>query len=195
MTVTKGNIERIIIGVDPGTQYMGFGVLLVSGKTVKPIDLGMININKEHSDAYLKLKYIFESTISLIDKHLPDELAIETQFFGKNVQSMLKLGRAQGIVIAAALTRNIPVFEYQPKLIKQSVCGNGNASKEQVAAMLHHLLKIDISTGFDATDAMAVAMCHYLKSGFVTEAKSTTIKKTKNWGDFIKNNPQRVSGE
>src|SRR5437868_5834054 len=144
--------ERIILGIDPGTNIMGYGIIELNGSKMKLLSLGVIQLNK-FPDHALKLKRIFEKTLSLIDEYKPDELAIEAPFFGKNVQSMLKLGRAQGVAIAAGLFRTIPIFEYSPKRIKQSITGNGNASKEQVAAMLKALLHIEkMPVNLDATD-------------------------------------------
>jgi crossover junction endodeoxyribonuclease RuvC len=134
--------ERIILGVDPGTRYMGYGLIVIKAKEVKLLQYGIINLSK-FTNQEIKLKKIFERVTSLIDDYLPDEMALEAPFYGKNVQSMLKLGRAQGVAMAAALAREIPIVEYAPKKVKQSVTGNGNASKEQVAAMLKMLLKFE----------------------------------------------------
>lgn len=179
--------ERIILGIDPGTSIMGFGVIGSVGK--KPIyqDMGVLDLRKV-SDQYLKLRRIFDTTIELIDKYNPDELAIEAPFYGKNVQSMLKLGRAQGVAISAALTRDIPIFEYAPRKIKLAVTGAGQASKEQVSGMLEKMFMIkEMPKNHDATDGLAVAVCHFYE-------KSPGQKKTgvKSWGDFIAKNPGRV---
>lgn len=166
---------------------MGYGVIRVNGKKAELITLGVVNLSKLANQP-LKLKEIFESTMRLIEEHLPDELAIEAPFFGKNVQSMLKLGRAQGVAIAAALVRQIPIFEYMPKKIKQSVTGNGNASKEQVAAMLGHLLNFkEIPAKLDATDGLAAAVCHFLQGESVGPKA-----KAKDWSSFVNSNPDRV---
>ena len=150
--------EKIILGIDPGTTIMGFGLIRIINKKMKFIQMNELNLTK-YKDHYLKLKLIFERTIELIDTYNPDEIAIEAPFFGKNVQSMLKLGRAQGVAMIAGLTREIPITEYSPKKIKMSITGNGNASKEQVAKMLQNLLKIDqLPKNLDATDGLAAAV-------------------------------------
>ena len=155
--------ERIILGIDPGTNIMGYGLIIDKGKSIELIKMDVIKLNKIENQP-LKLKKIFETTLELIDTHKPDEFSIEAPFYGKNVQSMLKLGRAQGVAMAAALFRSVPIFEYSPKKIKQSITGNGNASKEQVAAMLFTLLKYkDAPKYLDATDGLAVAVCHYFQ--------------------------------
>lgn len=179
--------ERIILGIDPGTNIMGFGVVLEQGKKPTYRDMGVLDIRKL-SDPYLKLQRIFETTLQWIERYHPDELAIEAPFYGKNVQSMLKLGRAQGVAIAAALSRNIPVFEYAPRKIKLAITGIGQASKEQVYAMLATQLSIsDMPESLDATDGLAVALCHCY-------AKTTGQEKTsaKNWEEFIRKNPGRI---
>ncbi len=179
--------ERIILGIDPGSNIMGFGVINASGKEPGYIDMGVLDIRKE-ADQYQKLNAIFRTTVRLIENYKPVELAIEAPFFGKNVQSMLKLGRAQGVAIAAALSMDLPVFEYAPRKIKLSITGVGQASKEQVAAMLERMFKIpDIPKNFDATDGLAAAVCHFY------ENRSITSKgPVKNWGDFIRKNPGRI---
>lgn len=180
--------ERIILGIDPGTIVMGYGLIGINKKQAFIISLGVVKLDKldEHS---LRLKRIFERTISLIDQYHPDELAIEAPFFGKNVQSMLKLGRAQGVAIAAALTRELAIHEYSPKKIKQSITGNGNASKEQVAAMLQRLLKFNETPEFlDATDGLAAAYCHYMQNG-ATTAKG---KSYNSWKSFLSDNPDKI---
>lgn len=157
--------ERIILGIDPGTRHMGYGLIMIKGKEIKLMQYGIINLSK-FANQEIKLKKIFERVTQLIDDYLPDEMALEAPFFGKNIQSMLKLGRAQGVAMAAALAREIPIVEYAPKKVKQSVTGNGNASKEQVAAMLKVLLKFtDDPKLYDATDALGVAVCHYFQVG------------------------------
>jgi len=179
--------ERIILGIDPGTNIMGYGLIHHKGSKAELISLGVVQLNKYTNQA-LKLKRIFEKTLALIDKYQPDELAIEAPFYGKNVQSMLKLGRAQGVAMASALYRSIPIFEYSPKKIKQSITGNGNSSKEQVAAMLTSLLSISQPPKYlDATDGLAVAMCHYFQ-------KSTEIagESYSGWKQFITKNPDRI---
>src|ERR1043165_5691418 len=152
--------DKIILGIDPGTLIMGYGILHVSGSKLSPLGIGVIKLEK-YADHNLRLKKIFERIIGIIDQFKPDELAIEAPFFGKNVQSMLKLGRAQGVAIAAALSKNIPITEYSPKKIKMSITGNGNASKEQVAAMLQQILGLKEQHDYlDATDALGAAFCH-----------------------------------
>lgn len=154
-----------IMGIDPGTNYMGYGVLEVEGRTVRSVVLGDIDLHKM-SDPYAKLRYIFERVGALIDEYAPREVALESPFFGENVQSMLKLGRAQGVAMAAALSRGLQVFEYAPSRIKQSITGNGSAAKEQVAAVIGRMLRIDRPPRrLDATDGMAVAVCHYFMTG------------------------------
>lgn len=182
--------ERIILGIDPGTLIMGYGLLQVRGQQLTPLGIGVIQLDKYHEQA-LRLKKIFERTVGIIDEFHPDELAIEAPFFGKNVQSMLKLGRAQGVAIAAALSRNIPVTEYSPKKIKMSITGNGNASKEQVAAMLQQLLGLKKEHDYlDATDALGAALCHFYQSKSPGKAQ----KNYSGWKAFLGDNPARVSG-
>lgn len=186
MNNTKNIIkEKIILGVDPGTSIMGYGLIMIKGSELTLVQYGVIHLDKykEHS---IKLNKIFERVTELIREYKPDEMAIEAPFFGKNVQSMLKLGRAQGIAIAAAIARQVPIVEYSPKKVKQSVTGNGNASKEQVAAMLARLLNFkDIPKLLDATDALGVAVCHYFQNG-------KTETKSKSWSSFLKENPDRI---
>jgi crossover junction endodeoxyribonuclease RuvC len=179
--------DRIILGIDPGTNIMGFGLILDKGKKIELIALDVVKL--DHLDTQpLKLKSIFEKVLGIIDHYHPDEVALEAPFFGKNVQSMLKLGRAQGVAMAAALYRDIPIFEYSPRKIKQSITGKGNASKEQVSAMLNRLFVIvEQPKYFDATDAVAVACCHYFQRSPTDQKKSYS-----GWGSFISNNPERV---
>ena len=154
-------MEKIILGIDPGTTIMGFGIIQVVKNQMKFVQMNELLLNK-YDDHYLKLKLIFERTIELIDTYKPDELAIEAPFFGKNVQSMLKLGRAQGVAMAAGLAREVPITEYEPKKVKMAITGNGNASKEQVAKMLQQLLNFrELPSHLDATDGLAVAVCHF----------------------------------
>jgi crossover junction endodeoxyribonuclease RuvC len=165
---------------------MGYGIIGITGKKISLLSLGVLKLNKVEGHA-LKLKNIFEQTFALIEQFHPDELAIEAPFYGKNVQSMLKLGRAQGVAIAAALSRSIPVFEYSPKKIKQSITGKGGASKEQVAAMLQTLLNFkEMPQHLDATDGLAAAMCHYFQRGVTTEKKTYS-----GWKGFLAENPER----
>lgn len=182
--------EKIIMGIDPGTNVMGYGILGVNGKTLTPIILGAIELAKV-GDHYLRLARIYERVMGLVEQYLPDELAIEAPFYGKNVQSMLKLGRAQGVAMAAALARDIPIFEYAPLKVKQVVTGNGGASKEQVANMLCYILKMDrkkLPSLLDATDAMAVALAHYYES-----RKPVAGGGAKNWEEFLRQHPERIS--
>lgn len=184
----KGKLkERIILGIDPGTNITGYGVIRVTGNNPELITIGAIELSK-FGDHYLKLKHIYDRTIGIIDEYHPDELAIEAPFYGKNVQSMLKLGRAQGAAIAAALSRSLPIYEYAPRKIKMSITGQGAASKEQVAAMLMHILKFKIEAiKLDATDGLAAALCHFFQSGNQREEKAYT-----GWKDFMRKNPGRV---
>ncbi len=178
--------EKVILGIDPGTVITGYGIIELGAGSMKLVCAGVVRL--DHLDNHpLKLKKIFEQTTALIENYNPDELAIEAPFFGKNVQSMLKLGRAQGVAIAAALSRNLPVFEYSPKKIKQSITGNGNASKEQVAAMLQTLLLMkDMPHYLDATDGLAAAVCHHFQGN-----ATATSKKYTGWKSFLAENPQR----
>jgi len=179
--------ERIILGIDPGTNIMGYGLIVSDGKAIELISMGVLKLSK-YSGHALKLKKIFERTLALVEEYNPDELAIEAPFYGKNVQSMLKLGRAQGVAMAAALYRDIPIFEYTPLQIKKSITGNGNASKEQVAAMLENLLTFKETPEYlDATDGLAAAVCHYFKKGKVAGGKSYS-----GWKNFITENPGRL---
>jgi len=185
--------DKVILGIDPGTNIMGYGAIHLVGKEIKLLGAGIISLQKI-KDHPLKLKRIFEGTIELTEQFKPDELAIEAPFFGKNVQSMLKLGRAQGIAIAAALVRNIPIFEYSPKKIKHAITGNGNASKEQVAAMLQKLLLIkNLPHYLDATDALGAAMCHHFQYSMQTIGNDSVknVKKYSGWKTFLSENPER----
>lgn len=181
--------EKIILGIDPGTTVMGFGLIKIVNKKMELISIDELMLSKYDSH-YLRLKKIFEKTIQLIDQYHPDEIAIEAPFFGKNVQSMLKLGRAQGVAMAAGLSREIPIIEYSPKKIKMAVTGNGNASKEMVAGMLQKLLKLKtLPEHLDATDGLAAAVCHfYNMNNPISEEKYT------GWAAFAKKNPKKVSG-
>mgnify|MGYP001080390596 FL=1 len=179
--------EKIILGIDPGTTIMGFGLIKVVGKNMQFMQLNELDL-KKYSDHYLKLKLIFERTIELIETHHPDQIAIEAPFFGKNVQSMLKLGRAQGVAMAAGLSREIPITEYSPKKIKMAITGSGNASKEQVAKMLQSLLGIKtLPKNLDSMDGLAAAVCHFYNEGRIEIGKSYT-----GWSAFVKQNEDRV---
>jgi crossover junction endodeoxyribonuclease RuvC len=177
--------EKIILGLDPGTNVMGYGVILVKKNKITTLQLGVIHLSK-YSNHEIKLKKIFERVTSVIEEFQPDEVALEAPFFGKNVQSMLKLGRAQGVAMVAALMKDIPITEYAPKKVKQSVTGNGNASKEQVSAMLQSILKFkEIPKLLDATDALAVALCHHYQGG-------KSQKSSKSWKAFLSENPDKL---
>ncbi len=200
-------MEKVIMGIDPGTNIMGYGVLRVtsgatasatehrltaakSGTRAEMVTMGVINLSK-FTDGYLKLGHIFERVTGIIDSFLPDEMAIEAPFFGKNVQSMLKLGRAQGVAIAAAIHHGVPIHEYAPMKIKMALTGNGSASKEQVAGMLQRLLKIpqeEMSRYLDASDALAAAYCHYLQMG----RPEVTGTHYSGWKDFVNKNQDKV---
>lgn len=182
--------ERVIMGIDPGTNVMGYGILGVNGKKPEVVVMGVIKLSKFDSH-YLRLRRIFERVTGLVEQYLPDELAIEAPFFGKNVQSMLKLGRAQGVAMAAVLARDIPIAEYAPLSIKQSVTGNGGASKEQVANMLKHILHIPddhMPSLLDATDALAAALTHFYETDKPAIAKGPT-----SWARFLAQNPDRIA--
>ena len=181
--------ERIILGIDPGTQVMGYGVLRVLNNKPQMQAIGILKLNTKE-DHYLRLKKIYDFVLALVEEHLPDELAIEAPFFGKNVQSMLKLGRAQGVAMAAALARDVPIFEYAPLKIKMSLTGNGSAAKEQVAYMVQNYLKIPqekMLKELDATDGMAAALCHFFQTN-----KPNPEKQFTSWKDFINKNPSKV---
>ena len=184
------DMEKIILGIDPGTNIMGYGLLKVIDGKAEMMTMGVIDLRKA-GDGYLKLGHIFERVTGIIDSWLPDEMAIEAPFFGKNVQSMLKLGRAQGVAIAAAIHRDIPIHEYAPLKIKMAITGNGSASKEQVAGMLKRLLKLkedDMSKFMDATDALGAAYCHYLQMG-----RPESDVKYRGWKDFVKKNQDTIT--
>lgn len=181
-------MERIIIGIDPGTNILGYGVIRVNGKKLELLAMDVLNLQKVE-DPFQKLKHIYASTARLIETFKATEMAIEAPFFGKNVQSMLKLGRAQGVAIAAGVSNGLDVFEYSPKKIKLAITGKGTASKEQVAAMLQHLLVIPEKVKYlDATDGLAAAVCHY----FQNKISGETEKSYSGWASFINNNPNRV---
>lgn len=205
----RTNAERVVMGIDPGTNLLGYGVIKVRGRKAEMVAMGVIDLRRVR-DVYLKLGRIYERVNSLIASFLPDELSIESQFYGKNPQSMLKLGRAQGVAIAAAINRDVPIHEYAPLKIKMAITGNGRASKEQVAAMLQRYLNISdkaMLPYLDATDALAAAYCHFVesyckvrgagRSSVVVSgrmADTPGAHHTTKWKDFVKNNPGRVSG-
>ena len=192
------------MGIDPGTNYTGYGILEVEGRVVRSVVMGDIDLHKM-SDPYEKLRYIFQRVSALIEEYGPAEVALESPFFGENVQSMLKLGRAQGVAMAAALSHDRPVFEYAPTRIKQAITGTGAASKEQIAAVISRLLKIEhMPTRLDATDGMAVALCHYFTSTSPLNdalgeervkglggAKKAAKRGTSSWEKFLRENPER----
>ncbi|HMU08617.1 MAG TPA: crossover junction endodeoxyribonuclease RuvC [Ferruginibacter sp.] len=179
----------IILGIDPGTIIMGYGLLKVQGNHITLLEMGVLQPGKV-KDSYKKLQLIFNTVSGLITKYQPDSFAIEAPFFGKNVQSMLKLGRAQGVAIAAAMRHGLEVTEYSPKKVKQSVTGNGNAAKEQVMKMLQQILAFkDDPKHFDATDALAVAVCHHFQQKTITTGDNS---KVSGWKDFIAKNPGKV---
>ena len=180
--------DKIILGIDPGTNFLGYGLLLVSNKEMSLISLGTVDLSKLESHE-LKLKRIYERVGYLIREYKPTECAIEAPFFGKNVQSMLKLGRAQGVAIAAAIAHDLEIHEYAPKKIKQSITGNGNASKEQVAAMLQNILKFtDLPKYLDATDGLAAAVCHHFQNRVLIKGS----KNVKGWAGYVKANTDKV---
>ena len=175
------------MGIDPGTNNMGYAVIGIREKQIKLVKMGILKIDKK-DDPLLKLKDIFETTSQLIADHSPDVLSIEAPFYGKNIQSMLKLGRAQGVAIAAAVHRDISVFEYSPRKVKLAITGKGNASKEQVAAMLHHLVDFEYNSNlFDATDALAIAICHHVQNKAFIGNKAYS-----GWEAFLSKNPDRL---
>jgi crossover junction endodeoxyribonuclease RuvC len=181
--------EKIILGIDPGTTVMGYGLIRAVDNTPLLLAMGVLQLNK-FENHYLRLRRIFDRVIGLIDEYLPDELAIEAPFFGKNVQSMLKLGRAQGVAMAAALSRDLPIFEYAPLKIKSAITGNGRAAKEQVADMLQRYLKIpdeNMLPQLDATDGLAAALCHFFQSG-----RPQSDAQYSGWKDFMKKNEGRI---
>lgn len=190
-------LSEKILGIDPGTNILGYSIIEKQGKNIKLIEMSVLKLGKI-DDMSTRMKVLFDSIVNIIDKYEPDILSIESQFFGKNVQSMLKLGRAQGLCIAAALNRNMPFIEYSPRKIKQSITGNGASSKEQVAIMLQRILCFDeLPKEYDATDALAVAVCHaFQKDNILNENpinKRPNKKSSKtSWNTFIKKNPDKV---
>ena len=177
-----------LIGIDPGTTILGFAIICIEGKTIHLEEMGVLHLRKYESH-YTRLQYIFERIQSLIKTHGPNEMAIEAPFYGKNVQSMLKLGRAQGVAMAAGMTNGVEVHEYSPKKIKQSITGNGNATKEQVAAMLENILNLKLDHyAWDATDALATAVCHY----YQLQSPLAKLGRYKDWGSFLKDNPGKI---
>lgn len=181
--------QRIIMGIDPGTAILGYGVILVDSRSVHYVDMGVIDLRKE-KDHFLKLGRIFREVGELLDRYNPDDLAIEAPFYGKNIQSMLKLGRAQGTAISAAIQRQIPVFEYAPRKVKMAITGRGDASKEQVKLLMEKTLKQTFDIKYlDASDALAIAMCHF----YQLTNPLTDISSSTNWKAFIEAHPEKVS--
>lgn len=181
--------SKIILGIDPGTLLMGYGIIEISGNTIFLKEMSVLKLSGK-KDNYTRLQVIHQKIADLITTHRPHEFAIEAPFFGKNVQSMLKLGRAQGVAIAAAISAGLPVTEYSPKKVKQSITGNGNADKEQVWKMLQQMLSLkEVPKYFDATDALAVAVCHHFQDKPALKLNS----KIKSWKDFISKNPSRIT--
>lgn len=178
--------ENIILGIDPGTKVLGYGLITIQKPKIIPLQYGILNLSNLDNQA-LKLKRIFEQISELVEEYNPDEMALESPFYGQNIQVALKLGRAQGVAMLAGLIREIPISEYAPRKIKQVVTGNGNASKEQVAKMLDTLLDFSTSTDIplDATDALAVAVCHHYQGNLPQN-------QSKSWEAFLKENPDRV---
>lgn len=187
--ITSSTSEKIILGIDPGTRFLGYGLIKINKEKVTILQYGILNLTKYTTQGAKFLK-IHEKVLGILEEFLPDEIAIESPFFGKNVQSMLKLGRVQGMVMSLAFSKNIPVSEYEPKKIKQSVTGNGNSSKEQVAKMVEVIANIKLDAKlFDATDALGIAICHHFHNNNLT----STLKGTKKgWGAFVTENPLRV---
>lgn len=181
--------DKVIIGIDPGTNVMGYGVLGILRGKPSVVAMGVLRLNRME-DHYMRLHRIHERVLGLVEQYLPDEFAIEAPFFGKNVQSMLKLGRAQGVAMAAALSRDIPIAEYEPRKVKMAITGNGAASKEQVQEMLVRILKIpreNLLPELDATDALGVALCHFYES-----SRPSLPAGPKSWKEFVARNPGRV---
>jgi crossover junction endodeoxyribonuclease RuvC len=179
--------DQVILGIDPGTTIMGFGLIRVKDGQMQLVQMHELQL-KKYDNHYLKLQQIFERTLGLIEEYHPDQIAIEAPFFGKNVQSMLKLGRAQGVAMAAGLYREVPITEYSPKKIKMAITGNGNASKEQVAKMLQQTLGLkELPKNLDSTDGLAAAVCHFYNSGQIQMGKSYS-----GWSAFVKQNEDRI---
>lgn len=181
--------DKIIIGIDPGTNIMGYGILGVKNRKPAMIAMGVIELHRADSH-YLRLRHIYDRVLGLVNSYLPDEMAIEAPFYGKNVQSMLKLGRAQGVAMAAALSRDVPICEYEPRKIKLAITGTGSASKEQVREMLWRILAIPTESmlpQLDATDALGAALCHFYES-----QRPQVEKGCRSWKEFIAKNPDKV---
>jgi crossover junction endodeoxyribonuclease RuvC len=178
-----------ILGIDPGTNVLGFAIIDADKRTIDVLEIGVVTFAHLGTEQTIKLRYIFEQVQDLIQQHQPTQMAIEAPFFGKNVQSMLKLGRAQGVAIAAGMVNNLEITEYMPKRIKRAITGNGNASKEQVAGMLENILNRKFpGKQFDATDALATAVCHWFQSSGPLKGQ----KSYSGWGAFVKDNPGKI---
>lgn len=189
MSTLSSTAPRVILGIDPGTNVLGYSIVSCSGNVVTLVGMSTLHL-KPTEDAYQKLRRIYTSLSDVIEMHRPNEMAVEAPFFGKNVQSMLKLGRAQGVAITAAMVAGLPVTEYSPKKIKMAITGNGNASKEQVSSMLLQMLKLQVAPRyFDATDACAVAVCHYYQN----RVSAGVSKSYNGWKEFAAQNASRVS--
>ena len=187
--ITNHRAEKIILGIDPGTRYLGYGLIRIINNQVQVIQYGVLNLTKYTTQGAKFLK-IHERVMGIVEEFLPDEIAIESPFFGKNVQSMLKLGRVQGMVMSISFSKSIPITEYEPKKVKQSVTGNGNASKEQVAKMVEIISGIKLDAKLhDATDALGIAICHHFHHKNLTSSVKGTQK---GWGAFVNENPDRV---
>ncbi len=183
--------DRVIIGIDPGTNVMGYGILGVRARKPEMVAMGVVELSKFESH-YLRLRRIYERVLGLVEQYLPDEMAIEAPFFGKNVQSMLKLGRAQGVAMAAALSRDVPIAEYEPRKIKMAITGNGAASKEQVREMLCRIFAIparSLLPQLDSTDALGAALCHFYESS----KPVSSAGGCKSWKEFVARNPDKVA--
>lgn len=188
-SISLKHYDKVIIGIDPGTNVMGYGILGIKAKKASMIAMGVLTLSKFESH-YLRLSRIYERVLGLVEQYLPDEMAIEAPFFGKNVQSMLKLGRAQGVAMAAALSRQVPITEYEPRKIKMAITGNGGASKKQVQEMLRRILAIpkeNLLPQLDATDALAAALCHFYES-----QRPQVEKSCNSWKEFIAKNPDKL---
>jgi crossover junction endodeoxyribonuclease RuvC len=192
---------KIILGIDPGTVVMGYGLVRSNGSQLHMVDMGVLRL-PAYKDGHERLRLIHQKVHELIERFHAGDFAIEAPFFGKNVQSMLKLGRAQGVAIAAAMQAGLPVTEYSPKKVKQSITGNGNSEKEQVWKMLQHILQLEQDTpAYDASDALAVAVCHHFQyqtaekiNGEISAAATKKQRRNKpgSWDDFVRQNPGKV---
>ncbi len=189
MTTTEPTAPVRILGIDPGTNVLGFAIIDADKRVIQVLEIGVVTFTHISDDHTVKLRYIFEQVQDLIRQYQPTQMAIEAPFYGKNVQSMLKLGRAQGVAIAAGMVNGLATTEYMPKNIKRAITGNGNASKEQVAGMLENILRQKFQEKhFDATDALAAAVCHWFQSSGPMQGK----KSYSGWGAFVKNNPDKI---